>query len=293
MDKTSKYIKTVKATLVILIMILGGAFSSWAQDLTTQKEKDIRPVRSTFESALLIDNQSVMVPTKGTFEWDMQHRFGTVRNGYEDFFGLYASSNIRLGFSYVPIDNLAVGFGFTKNNILWDFSAKYAILKQSIEGGNPVSITAFSTMALDTRTEDNFINDADRLSYFHEVIFARKLNNIFSVQIAPSLSHFNAIAETMKNDHFALSFGARGKLGSTSSSSIIFELDQPLTAHDKNNPHPNLSLGYEVATSGHAFQIFIGNYKSIINQYNNVINGNDYLEGDFLIGFNITKFWVF
>lgn len=31
------------------------------------------------------------------------HRFGSVKNGYKDFFGLFAPSNIRLGFSYVPI----------------------------------------------------------------------------------------------------------------------------------------------------------------------------------------------
>lgn len=59
------------------------------------------------------------------------HRFGSVKNGYKDFFGLFAPSNIRLGFSYVPIKNLNIGFGFTKENLLWDVRAKYALIAQT------------------------------------------------------------------------------------------------------------------------------------------------------------------
>ena len=73
-----------------------------------------KPVKNTFSSIWIIDNQSVMVPYKGTLEFDIQHRFGLVSNGFEDLWGLYAPSNIRLGFSYVPVNNLMVGFGFTK-----------------------------------------------------------------------------------------------------------------------------------------------------------------------------------
>ena len=90
-------------------------------------------LRDTFESVWIIDNQTVMVPIKGTFEMDFQHRFGVVENGYDDFFGLFASSNIRLGANYAPIDKLFVGIGLTKYNMMWDFNAKYAIIEQMTE----------------------------------------------------------------------------------------------------------------------------------------------------------------
>lgn len=287
---------TSRILFVFVMVFLSGIGTVWAQennDAPQEEEKDERPVRSTFESALLIDNHSVMVPKKNTLEWDMQHRFGTIDNGYDDLIGLYAPSNIRMGFSYTVIDNLAVGFGFTKLNKLWDFSAKYAILKQTRSGSMPLSLTAYANTAVDTRTEDNFIHETDRLTYFSEIIIARKINGLISLQLAPSISHFNAINENMSNDHIAISAGGRVKLSETSSSAVIFEVDQAITSHSKYNPHPNLSLGYEVATSGHAFQIFLGNYKSIINQYNNVLNVNDYEDGEFLIGFNITRLWSF
>ena len=38
--------------------------------------KDLRPVKNMFESIWLIDQQTAIVPFKGTFEWDFQHRFG-------------------------------------------------------------------------------------------------------------------------------------------------------------------------------------------------------------------------
>jgi hypothetical protein len=69
----------------------------------------VKPVKNTFESVWIIDNQTVLVPVKKTFEMDIQHRFGTVNNGYEDFWGFFAPSNIRIGFSYVPVNKLNVG----------------------------------------------------------------------------------------------------------------------------------------------------------------------------------------
>jgi len=90
-----------------------------------------KPAKNTFQSVWIIDNQTVMVSKKGTFEMDIMHRFGTVEKGYDDFWGFFAPSNIRLGVSYAPINRLNVGIGITKSNKLWDASAKYAILLQT------------------------------------------------------------------------------------------------------------------------------------------------------------------
>ena len=71
-----------------------------------------------------------MVPVKGTFEADIQHRFGSVQKGYQDLWGIYGIADIRFGFLYTPIKNLEIGFGITKVNMLWDGSAKYSIIRQ-------------------------------------------------------------------------------------------------------------------------------------------------------------------
>ena len=136
MKKLNHFIK--RQGVVLLIAVLALPISIVIAQ--TPKEDSVltiaihsRPLQrvgNTFESIWLIDNQTTHVPLRKTFEFDIQHRFGTVLNGYEDLFGLYAPSNIRIGFGYTPINNLMLSAGFTKFNLLWDFTAKYAILKE-------------------------------------------------------------------------------------------------------------------------------------------------------------------
>src|SRR6187549_641102 len=117
--------------MIWVLLITSYVNPVYSQDSTEATEKPkAKPVKNTFESVWIIDNQTVMVPVPGTFEMDFQHRFGTWNNGYEDFFGLFASTNIRLGFSYVPIKKLFVGFGITKYKMTWDAYAKYVIFEQ-------------------------------------------------------------------------------------------------------------------------------------------------------------------
>lgn len=256
-------------------------------------------VKNTFESVWLIDNQTVMVPIKGTFEMDIQHRFGTVDNGYDDLWGIFAPSNIRLGFGYAPISKLNLGFGITKERLQWDFNIKYALLQQMKGGGMPFSVTYFGNMVLDSRDKKFFARGTDRLSYFHQLIIARKVTDKLSLQVAPSISYFNNvegyldengdIQKKMENAHFAVSFLGRYKV--TEGMAIVAGVDQPVTAHPTNNPYPNISFGLEITTSSHAFQIFASNYSGLVPQSNNVFNQNDYKNGGFLIGFNISRLW--
>ncbi len=289
--------------LFILALLMCYNTPTLAQDEPAKEEKtsELKPVRNTFESVYLFDNQSTLVPVKGTLQMDIQHRFGTVNNGYKDFFGIYAPSNIRIGMNYSPINKLYVGFGFAKINLTWDFNAKYALLQQMQGGGTPVSVTVFANTAIDTRPSENFVNGTDRFSFFSQLIVSRKVNDKLSVQMAPSWSHFNAvegyvnsagdITGKMKNDHFAIAFGGRYKV--SNQMAVMVNYDQPLTKHVTNNPFPNISFGFELATSSHTFQVFGGNYYNIIPQLNNMYNQNNYKEGQFLIGFNITRLWNF
>lgn len=259
--------------------------------------RGIQRVGNTFESIWLIDNQTVLVPLKKTFEFDIQHRFGTIKNGYSDLWGLYAPSNIRFGFGYTPINNLMVGFGLTKDRLLWDFNVKYAILKERGKNPFPLSVTYYGNMSVDTRGKDNFSKGTERVAYFHQLMIAKKLTRDFSAQASINISHFNSvpgflnaeneIINTLKHDHFSFSLLGRYKI--SDAFGFIANYDQPLTQHPKNNPNPNISFGVELATPLHAFQVFFGNYKWMVPQYNNILNNNNYQDGSFLLGFNITR----
>lgn len=262
--------------------------------------KKEKPVKSTFESNWIIDQQTVMVPFKGTFEFDLQHRFGIINNGYKDFYGLYAPSNIRLGFEYVPVNNLQLGIGLCKDKMQFDFNGKLALLKQT-KGKSPVSVTYFGNIVVDTRDKSNFVTSGDRYSYFNQLMVARKITPNFSAQAAISLAHFNnvegyidtlgVIKGTVKNDQFTFSLMGRYKV--SNKMAILFDYDQPLTQNTTNNPHPNVAFGLEVTTSSHCFQLVVSNCQFILPQNNALYNQNDYSKRQYLIGFNMTRLWNF
>lgn len=316
-NKTKRPLLSRICILVAMMFIMANA--GYAQDSTAAAvpgpPAKPRPVKNTFASDQIIDAQTVMVPIKGTFEADIQHRFGSVQNGYEDLWGIYGIANIRFGFLYTPINNLEIGFGLAKVNMLLDGSAKYAILKQSSQ--YPVSVTYYGNMAVKTvKNPDNvlFTYNSQRWSFFNELMIARKVNEKLSVQIGFSISHQNSVpgyytkVDTsnvvfmeQKFNMYAFSFCMRYKL--TEGTSFIFDYEQPLTAWATNNPHPNFGFGLEFNTSGHTFQLFADNFTFLNTQQNSMYNANNpfgYTDngmkvagGQFHIGFNITRLWNF
>jgi hypothetical protein len=278
-----------------------------AQDSTVaeapQAAVKVKPVKNTFQSVWLSDNQTVMVPVKGTMEMDIMHRFGTWNNGYQDFWGLFAPSNIRIGISYVPVKKLNVGIGFTKTTAavipqatissvsgpLWDGSLKYSIITQT-KGKYPVSVSYYVNASFNTKKDpdhDIYRYNSDRWSFFHQILIARKITNKLSLQVAPSLSHHNVvngyytkendstlkINPSMEFEHFAVAVSARYKL--TTVTSLMLNYDQPITRHATNNPNPSLSFGIEFNTSSHSFQLFFTNYFYLNPAINNMYNTNN------------------
>ena len=312
-------LRVLTSFLIICLLVLSS--SGFAQDSAAVEETpapvQLKPVKNTFESIWILNNQSIFVPQKKSLEVDIQHRFGTVNNGYSDFWGFFAPSNIRLGVNYVPINKLNLGVGITKSNMLLDGNAKYSIITQTPHK-YPVSVSYYANMAYDTRKDPDggiFKYNSQRFSFFHEILVARKISEKLSLQGGLSVSHQNSvdgyytkndstgkvIFKEMKFDHFAFSFSGRYKI--TDVTSIMFDYDQPITKHATNNPNPNLSLGIEFYTGGHSFQFFLGNYSYMSPQRDNLFNTNapfGYTDkttgkkvkgGQFLIGFNITRLW--
>ena len=283
-----------KAVMIFILLHL-FAFNTMAQDdstmsVTEKPKKDKRPVKETFECGYLLNNQTIKVPTKHTLEFIIQHRFGKLNSEDFDLLGMYAPSNIRLGLNFTFTDKLQLGIGTTKNNKLQDVNLKYALLRQTRSGSVPISISYYGNASIDVR-KDVFPKTTNRISYFNELIIARKFSEKFSLQVAPSYSHFNMVDSLVKHGNIGLAVSGRMKVGDALA--VLFEYNQNFTKQDKNvmTVKPNLSAGIEASTGSHVFQIFIGTYESIINQYNYLYNSNDFTKKDVVIGFNITRLW--
>ncbi len=280
--------KTISITMLFLAVVILMPTNLFSQE----EEKDMRPVRETFNGSILLDQQTITGPREKGLELDIHHRFGTIQNGLMDIYGIYAPSNIRLGLNYGVTEKLMVGWGTEKNNKLQEFQAKYAILQQTRGGSIPVSVSYYVNMAIDARNEEAFGENyafTNRLSYFHQVIIARKFSEKLSVQVAPSYAHFNAVDSVWHNDYMGVTVGA--KFNAFGSFNLIAEYDQPFsyktTKSYQNTPKSNYAFGFEIATSTHCFQMFVANYDKITPQKNLANNLNDIGAGELLVGMNV------
>ncbi len=288
-----------KITYLLVLLMAGLSLNLFAQD-EGEKQKD-QPIRPPFESGYILDNQTTNVPIKGTLEMIIHHRFGTIENGSSDLWGVYAPANIRLGMNYSITDNIQLGLGTTKFKKMQDLQYKWSILKQTRRNTIPVSVTLFGNVAVDAREESVFGLDytfAHRVSYFNQLIISRKINEMFSIQIAPSFTHYNMTDTLIEHDKVAISLSGRAKI--SPQTSIVFNWDQPLHIQGlqeykelTNKPLPNIGLGIEIATSTHAFHIFIASSQKIMPQETIMFNQYDFFDRGILVGFNMTRLWNF
>jgi hypothetical protein len=165
-------------SLILLVLFVLPYSGLMAQDQGQQDDRN-EPARKAFGGPLLISNQTDVVNIAKTLEWDIQHRFGTVENGAKDLFGIFAPSNIRLGFSYTPINRLAIGIGISKiviSNPMVDYNLKYKIFQQTRSNSIPVNVTYYGDIAEDTRGGGNFDKYVHRFSFFNELIISRRFD---------------------------------------------------------------------------------------------------------------------
>lgn len=301
-------------TLIVLLSFISALSIAHtaATDSIVVKEKDY-PVSATFESGNLIDAQTVVIPDKKTLEMVIQHKFGTIENGHSNLWGIYGSSNIRIGLNYVPCKNVQIGAGITKRFMTTDLNMKWTVLQQTRKNSIPVSVALLGNVGIDGRSvsafESGMVRQAysgpvfhyrftDRISYFSQLIVARKFNNWLSLQGGASFTHYNAVPELYDHDIVGLHFIGRIKV--SPQGSIIFNYDEPLKIKQiseqrewTNHARRNVALGYEISTGTHAFQIYMGSSSSLLPQDNITMNQNKIDKTGLSFGFVITRLWAY
>ena len=293
---------------ILLLLLTGFFFSySFAQD------EESYPVQ-VFESNYLVDDQTTMVFDQKSLGFAIQHKFGTMTNGISDLWGIYgAATNIRLGLEYVPIKNLQLGVGITKEKMYTDLSAKYRILQQTDDNSVPVSLAVYGVLAIDGRSTDAFetgrvssskgdtiteaISFTDRWSYFSQVMVSRKFTEWLSVQAGASFTHYNMVKWEQNHDIVGIHGLARIKV--SPQSSLTFNYNQPLKIEalseqsEMPDYQPNLAIGWQIATYTHAFQIYISNAPGMLPMDNMMFNTRKFDKDGIAIGFTITRLWNF
>jgi hypothetical protein len=264
-----------------------------AQTKTTSKTQR---AYATFKTTRLIDGHTVETLQGGVLDVKISHRFGDVNQGFYNMFGLDEAST-RLGMDYGFTNRLMVGAGRSSFEKQYDGFLKYRLLWQSTgEKNMPISLTLlasvmFSTDTVAMKTENKIStspNTGDKFSYAYQVLIARKFSEAFSLQLMPSLVHQNLVDSSFNsNDVFAIGAGARIKL--TKRSSLNLEYYYPLPGTKLPGTYNTFSIGYEIETAGHVFQVHLSNSTGMTEKTFIAENTGQWSKGEIHIGFNISR----
>jgi hypothetical protein len=248
---------------------------------------------ATFKSTHVMNGQSIESMPPGQLDVRISHRFGTLNTGGYNFFGL-DQSNIHLSLEYGISNWLMVGVGRGSFEKTFDGFAKFSVFRQSTGAREmPVSVSVFSSIALKSLkwtdpARTNYYSS--RLSYVWQVLVARKFNQALSFQLTPTYVHRNLVAtELDPNDLYSIGAGGRLKL----TKRISLNAEYYYMLNPKNNfsqqVYNPLTVGVDIETGGHVFQLFFTNSLGTIEQQFIGETTGQWKKGDIHFGFNISR----
>ncbi len=284
--------KPLTLSVCLLLIMLPGL---QAQDDLQGMLGDDQPVKNytiaTFKSTRIINGQSVELAPAGEMIFTVSHHFGKINGGLKEYFGL-DESTIRMGFEYGVNDWLGLGIGRSGFNKVVDGSVKIRLLRQQT-GKKNIPLTAIWYSAVNVTTADFEDNNKEyrfvhRLAYAHQLLLARKFTSNLSVQLSPTFIHFNLVTlETDPNNIPALGAGFRYKLMPrfTVNGEYYYIPDK----YRIKDTDPSFSIGVDVETGGHVFQLFLTNSMAIYDPGFIAETYGRWLKGDIYFGFNLTR----
>ncbi|AKQ47638.1 hypothetical protein TH63_10850 [Rufibacter radiotolerans] len=255
-----------------------------AQDSTREG-----PMQATFKGTRLVNGHTVETNGAGALLFLISHRFGALNSGAYTFWGL-DQATIRLGLEYGLNDRLTLGMGRSSLEKTYDGFLKYRVAYQK-PAGLPVSVTAFASTALKSQNWLNAENNYDfahRLTYTYQVLIARKFSDRLSLQVSPSMVHRNLV-ETPTGETNVLAVGAGGRFKVTKRTSFNAEYFYLLPGETADAFRNTLSLGVDIETGGHVFQLMATNAQGMIEKFFIPQNGGTWSNGDIYFGFNISR----
>lgn len=283
------------AILILSFCLLGGTYLKAQDDLLDMledlEEETIDYTYATFKGVRIVNAHSIEIPAPGVLQLLISHRFGRLNGGPYELFGL-DQANIRIGFEYGLSNHLSIGVGRSNIKKTYDGFVKLKLLRQSTGKRKfPFSVAALSGIAVNTlRWQDPDLENyySSRLAYSHQLLIARKFSESFSLQLMPTLVHRNLVS-TAAEDNDVIAIGGGGRWKFLPSVSINFEYFYILPSNTADNFENSLSLGFDIETGGHVFQLIFSNSRSMTENLFVAETTGEWGAGDIHFGFNVGR----
>jgi hypothetical protein len=284
-----------RSLLILFALLFAGKIFAQQPDLLSLVGND-KPkkeyVYNAFKSPRVIMSHSMEMLRPGVLDFRILHRFGRVSGGAYEFFGLDGPANVRLGLDYGITDNLMIGIGRSTFNKELDGFVKYRLIHQAKgPGAMPFTLaavvgTTLTTLKWSDPARQNYYTS--RLAHYGQIIIGRKFSEGFTFQVMPSVLHRNLVPTVNDpNDLYAVGFGGRLKLSRRVSLNADYHyIINPNRANGYYNP---LSVGFDIETGGHVFQLHFTNSKGMNERAFLGATEYTWTKGDVFFGFNISR----
>jgi hypothetical protein len=265
----------VKRALIILAGLCAWVPRAAAQDdllalLEEESASKKHFVSATFKGTRLINFHTVEVPGEHSLEFRIAHHFGDFNTGGYNFWGLDGGATIRMGLEYSKEGRFCVGVGRSSLEKMYDGFLKFKLIRQTTtRKKNPFTVTLFSGMfytAMDDPNKsvtgiDRYQFETSRLSYCHQIHIARKFNDKFSLQISPTLVHYNMVDFLREqNDLYVVAALARYKF----TPRVAFTVEYGYRVNERDVYFDAVGAGFDIETGGHVFQMYFTNSAGMV-----------------------------
>ncbi|QIY92280.1 DUF5777 family beta-barrel protein [Chryseobacterium gallinarum] len=274
---------------LLFLSVFSTVFASAQEDLL----KDIDTIKTntetsqpTFKALQIVTGQSTKLSAKKEWYIVVAHRFGDISTGFKDFFGLDNAST-KLGVIYGITDAVSVSLSRETHMKTFEGAVKYRLVKQN--ENFPVDIVGYHVMGLNTALNKDtypYLTFNDRLSYLTQALISRRFSEQFSLQLTPSFVHKNLYEPaTEDKNQFLAGIGGRYKISKRVSVNAEYFVNFDDHSFYKNP----LSLGVDIETGGHVFQLLFTN-SQINSDIGYLTNATGrWGKGQIFFGFNLYR----
>ncbi|WP_343488327.1 DUF5777 family beta-barrel protein [Allomuricauda sp. d1] len=244
---------------------------------------------AAFKGLKIVNFESTKMVSSKELYFVVSHRFGSVKTGFEDFFGLDQAVT-RLNFIYGISDGINIGVSRSSFQKIYESSLKLRLFREK-KGGFPFTIVSSNNILVNTALDEVVLPGLEfenRLGYTAQLLISKKISESLSLQLMPTFFHDNYVAiNEQHNSQYVIGFGGRQKL--TKRFSLNFDYGLHLNRAETSPFRNSLSVGVDIETGGHVFQLHFTNAQPMNTNGFLGQGTGDWGSGDFFFGFNLSR----
>jgi len=292
------YHSKIKSFFALGLIVCFANFSIAQEDdllkeLDSLSQEEIRFEPPAFKALQIGNLQSTKLVDKGDLYLIVAHRFGSIKGGIREFYGL-DQANTKIQFLYGVHQKLQLGISRDSYEKTYSGTAKLGLFQQSDK--MPINVVLYSSIDINTllqKTTYPGLKFFDRFAYTTQILASRRFSEKLSVEMAPIYVRQNLVdlnftkTATPQFNQILLGIGGRYKLTKRLSVNMDYVYN---FSKNTNSLYKNpLTIGVDIETGGHVFQLLFTNSRASNDTAFLTEALGDWSKGDISFGFNVVR----